>query len=302
MPGSERFRPPHQRREAGANAQNTAIERRDELLQRLEQAIGAIHDSESFRRYLDAQARFHDYSFGNVALILSQRPDATAVAGYNAWLRLHRFVRKGEKGIRIFAPMTMKEEAEEEGNKERRRLFFRSVSVFDVSQTDGEPLPEVAVPILEGENGGSLMDSLLDFAKSQRLAVRLARGELPASSAGAYWPEEQKIRVRAAPMRQMTKTLAHELAHHVHHTLFGGEAADREERETVAESVAYVVCGHFGLDTGERSFPYVATWAKDRAVFKGALGSIQKVSARIIDGVEGRERRMPAAPDSGQSA
>ena len=287
MPGSERFRPPHHRREA-ADAQNTAIERRDELLQRLEQAIGAIHDSESFRRYLDAQARFHDYSFGNVALIVSQRPDATAVAGYNAWLRLHRYVRKGEKGIRILAPMTRKEEPEEEGGKERHRLFFRPVSVFDVSQTEGEPLPEVAVPLLEGENGGGLMDGLLDFALRAGVQVRLSRGELPAAAAGAYWPDGQKIRVRAAPMRQMTKTLAHELAHHVHHTLLGGEPAEREARETVAESVAYVVCGHFGLDTGERSFPYVASWAKDRAVFKAALGSIQKVSATLINGVEAR--------------
>lgn len=302
MPTPERFgRSHHQQSRPVPSEQGSAL--RDDLLQRLEQAIGEIHDSESFRRYLDVQSRFHRYSYGNVALILSQRPDATTVAGYNRWLTLHRYVRKGEKGIRILAPMTRKDEAEEGGSTERRQLFFRAVSVFDVSQTEGEPLPEITVPLLTGEDGGGVMDGLLDLAVQEGVEVRLSRGELPAAAAGAYWPGEQKIRVRAAPMRQMTKTLAHELAHHVHLTRFGQESGQREERETVAEASAYVICGHFGLDTGERSFPYVATWAKDAATLKGALQSIQRVSAVIIDGVEGRAKRTPATlPDSGHGA
>ncbi|HUY24538.1 MAG TPA: ArdC family protein [Candidatus Saccharimonadales bacterium] len=102
MPNSERFGRSQHGRSTESPVEPGAAPHA-ELLERLEQAIGQIHDSESFRRYLDAQARFHDYSFGNVALILSQHPDATLVAGYNAWLRLHRYVRKGEKGIRILS-------------------------------------------------------------------------------------------------------------------------------------------------------------------------------------------------------
>ena len=262
-----------------------------DLLARLERAIGEIHDSASFRRYLDAQARFHEYSFGNVALILSQRPDATAVAGYNAWLRLNRHVRKGEKAIRILAPMSRKDETED--GEQKYHLFFRAVSVFDVSQTEGEPLPELPVPLLEGEAGGPLMERLLLVAQTEGVHVALARGELPGSAAGAYWPAERTIRVRSGPMRQMTKTLAHELGHHFHETRLGGETESRAERETIAESVAYVVCSHYGLDTGERSFPYVATWAKEPLTFKAALQSIQKLSATLIDRLDGR----PAAHD-----
>lgn len=273
-----------------------------ELLARLEHAIGEIHDSDSFRRYLDAQARFHDYSFGNIALILAQRPDATAVAGYQAWRRLQRQVRKGEKGIRILAPMRRKEELE--SGEERSRLFFRPVSVFDVSQTEGEPLPELPVPLLTGEAGGPLMDALLLLCQEEGVHVALARGELPGAAAGAYWQAEKTIRLRGGPMRQMVKTLAHELGHHFHETRLGGEAESRAERETIAESVAYVVCSHFGLDTGERSFPYVAIWAKQSATLKNALQRIQTLSAAVIDRVEqldgNRLGRGGPQPDLGE--
>jgi len=270
--------------------------RQPDVLARLEQAIGEIHDSETFRRYLEVQAKFYRYSWRNVALILSQRPESTHVAGYNAWLKLHRYVRQGEHGIKIIVPMT-KKQVNAEGEDEQR-LFFGTGTVFDLSQTDGEPLPEVAVPILEGEEGGPLMDQLLELAQREHVQVGLDRGELPAEAAGAYWPGDRKIRVRPAPMRQMSKTLAHEMAHHVHLTRIGQESSSREERETVAESSAYVVCQHFGVDSGERSFPYVALWAQDRAVFQEALSSIQRVSATIIDALETGEP-LPGTTASG---
>ena len=257
--------------------------REPDIFVRLEQAVGAIHDSDTFRRYLDVQSRFPTYSPNNVVLILSQRPDATRVAGYATWRALDRQVRRGEKGIRIIVPMRRKEN--EEDTPEESRLFFGSAVVFDVSQTDGAPLPEVPVPILEGEAGGTLMESLLAWAGQEGVRVRLDRGELPRSAMGDYTPSEQSIRLAAAPMRQMVKTLAHELGHHVHLTRFGEESRVQEERETVAEAVAYVVCAAHGIDTGERSFSYIATWAEDGRALKAAMGTIQKVAAVIIEGI-----------------
>src|SRR3972149_10367448 len=123
--------------------------RKAEVLARLEEAVGQIQDSETFRRYLDVQARFHHYSFGNVALILFQRPDATHVAGYNTWLKLLRYVRRGETGIRIIVPMRKKQR--EDDPEEEARLFFGIGNVFDISQTEGEDLPDIEVPELHGD-------------------------------------------------------------------------------------------------------------------------------------------------------
>ena len=139
-----------------------------EILNRLEQAVGQIYDSETFRRYLDVQARFHNYSWGNAALILAQMPDATRVAGYNTWLKLHRYVRRGEKAIKIIVPMHRKNKREDKEAEEEEvdRLFFGTGNVFDVSQTEGEPLPEVEVPVLDGAEGGQLYAGLEQLAGS----------------------------------------------------------------------------------------------------------------------------------------
>src|SRR5919197_4666466 len=140
-----------------------------ESLWRLEQAVSEIHDSETFRRYLDAQARFHTYSWGNVLLILLQRPDATQVAGFRTWQTMGRYIRRGEKGIRIVIPMRRRVEpkSDEDGEdpEATTRLSFGTGSVFDVSQTEGAPLPEVPVPILEGEQGREL------YCRLDRLAM-----------------------------------------------------------------------------------------------------------------------------------
>src|SRR5215212_282861 len=149
-----------------------------EALARLDDAVSAIHDSEAFCRYLEVQARFHRYSYGNVLLILSQRPDATQVAGYRAWQSLGRQVRRGERGIKILVPMTVREPGDQASTDAgdtvepaamprdpgpsadpasvRRRLLFGVGTVFDVSQTDGEPLPAIDVPVLDGDDGAAL--------------------------------------------------------------------------------------------------------------------------------------------------
>jgi hypothetical protein len=261
---------------AGAD---TSGSRGPDVLVRLEQAVGAIHDSDTFRNFLTIQSRFHNYSFSNVALILAQLPDATQVAGYRRWLELHRHVRRGEKAIKIIVPMGKR--ALGEDGDEVDKLFFGTGNVFDVSQTEGEPLPVIDVPILQGREGKKLYTNLEQVAVRNGVSVQRDASSLPAEAMGAYWRKERRIAIRPAAPLQETKTLAHELGHH-----FSGIDSSSEENETIAESVAYVVLSHFGLDSGERSFPYIAVWSKRPDVLKGVLGTIQKVSATIIDGLD----------------
>ncbi len=253
---------------------------RPEILARLEEAVAAIQDSESFRRYLDIQARFHNYSFGNTLLIHLQRPDATQVAGFRAWRKLDRTVKRGEKGIAIVVPHVRRRQGDDGTDEEKRITGFGTGYVFDVQQTDGEPLPTIDVPVLDGEQGLELYDRLADLAAAEGVSLSCRPAEvMPGEVLGYYTPRERRIVVREAAPLQMVKTLAHELAHHY----TGLTDASRSEHETAAESVAYIVCAHHGLDSGARSFPYVATWSQDPAVFKQMLGTIQRVSAQIID-------------------
>lgn len=257
-------------------------ERQPDILSRLEQAVEAIHDSETFRSYLDVQSRFHRYSFGNVMLILAQRPDATRVAGYNTWLKMHRYVKKGERGIKIIVPMS-KKVVDEAGNEEKR-VFFGTGNVFDYAQTDGEPLPEVETPVLTGQEGVGLLVPLYELAVSEGIsAENVSSDEMGGHKMGDFDPQSRVIRVREESPRQMVKTFAHELGHY-----FAGHTTSDPESETSAEAIAYVVCAHFGVDTGERSFPYIAVWSQERKVLQGALGTIQRVSAQIIDRLEGK--------------
>ncbi len=259
-------------------------------LAQLERAVAAIQDSDTFRAYLTAQAKFHRYSWGNVLLILGQRPDSTRVAGYRTWQSLGRQVRKGEQAIRIIAPAYSKkreQDARAGEEVEPRVAFFRSASVFDYSQTEGDPLPEVAVPVLDNQAGAELYAGLAGVALTEGLRVAigheafLRRPQLM----GFYERDARAIYIRDAARLQQTKTLAHELAHH-----FAKHQASGPASETEAEAVSYVVLAHHGLDSGTRSFPYIAAWSQDKAVLKAALATIQAVSAAII------ERLGPAAP------
>lgn len=250
-----------------------------EAVQRLEDAVGAIQDSESFHRWLDISARFHSYSLGNQLLIALQRPDATHVAGFNTWHKLGRHVRKGESGIRIIVPRR-RAMPDDEGEPGQQIVGFGTGYVFDVSQTDGEPLPTLPVPTLEGEAGRELWDGLTAFATHDGVSIRTVEpAELPPETMGYYRPATKEIVVGAYSQRQRTKTLAHELGHHV------ARFDDRAENECIAEGIAYIVCAHFGIDTGERSFPYVAGWSKDPTTLRNVPGTIQAASVALIDGV-----------------
>jgi antirestriction protein ArdC len=222
-------------------------------------------------------------------LILAQRPDATRVAGFRSWQRMNRYVRRGETGIKILVPMARRvlHEAREEGGEDdaeadQRRVFFGVGHVFDVSQTEGESLPRVEVPVLQGDEGADLYGHLAGVAAAEGVSIEQV-AQLRGEMMSYYEPPTGRIVLRQAPQRQMTKTLAHELGHH-----FSGTTESSPEEETLAESVAYVVCSRFGLDTGERSFPYIAIWSRQPRVFRAALTRIQAISSEIIGRIEPR--------------
>ena len=244
-------------------------------MERLTEGIRSLTGSARWREWLEVQSRFHRYSFHNVMLILAQRPDATRVAGYRAWRALDRFVRRGEKGIRILAPVVARARQgdPEPGPGAETLRGFRPVSVFDVSQTEGRELPEVCAR-LHGEAGDGVFERLVAAAHELGFAVTLTV-DLPAGVNGDCSHGRRRIRVRATnASAQRVKTLAHELGHAVLHA----ELGDRALAELEAESVAFIVCGASGVATDRYSFGYVATWAGGGT---GALAAIKASGTRI---------------------
>ncbi len=257
---------------------------RDHLLDALAEGIQMLTDSDRWQAHLDVQGRFHHYSFNNTLLIAAQNPDATRVAGFATWKSMGRSVVKGERAIWILAPMVGRRTEIAEGEERRPIYGFRPVAVFDVTQTEGDELPQVCSN-LEGEDPAALFDALRGQADRMGYSVELV--ELPGSTNGACNFAERRIRIESRNQpAQRVKTLAHELAHALLHE----EPVDRALAELEAESVAYVVCRTFGLDSGEYSFGYVAGWAGgrleaiDRITASGRV--IQKASSAILDGLE----------------
>jgi antirestriction protein ArdC len=244
--------------------------------ERLAEAVERMADSETFAAWLRARATFHDYSFGNVCLIVSQRPDATQIAGYRAWQSLGRQVRKGEHGIRILAPCVRKVEDAQTGERTARVVWFRGVSVFDVSQTDGEPVPDLEYRPLDGECP-DLSDSLCGVAMAAGLEIR--RERLTGGKHGYLSRSERLIVVDTEQSGAMAaKVVAHELGHYFdpwlaeHPDQYG---AHRGDCEAVAESVAYVIAARFGLDAGPSAVGYVTSWTG------GDAGRVRDLAERI---------------------
>jgi hypothetical protein len=269
----------------------------DKALAKLEEGIQEVFQSDKYREYLKTLGKFHDYSLGNLILIWFQNPEATRVAGFNTWKELDRNVKKGEKGLMILAPCfapkgprAKKEpepEEEEEGEEKpsvrivRNPIYFKVVYVFDVSQTEGLPLPAVEVPVVQGEDSKPLFDLGLQYCVKNGIRI-LDKPTAPVSpdTMGYYSPREREIWVRSnVPQNQQTKSLFHEIAHSRAADKFGAGA------EVLAESVAFAVCNHFGFDTGGRSFPYVALWAQDVKLLKQNLDRIRDVTKAIIEEV-----------------
>lgn len=243
---------------------STTPDRSSEARERLAEAVDAMSSTEGFQAWLRARALFHDYSLNNCMLIAMQRPDASRVAGYKAWQQLGRQVRKGERGIRILAPMVGKVEVEtEHGTEKRARVFgFKCVSVFDVSQTDGDALPEVDYRHLEGE-APDLADHLCAIAMAAGLTISREAPHSPGAS-GELERATKTIRVSPDLSGAMAaKVVAHELGHYFdpwlaeHPHLY---AQHRGDAEAVAESCAYVVCAAYGIDAGPSAVGYVTSW------------------------------------------
>ena len=264
----------------------------DEVLKQLKDGVEGIQDSYQFRLFLTTMSKFHDYSIGNQILIMLQKPEAVRVAGFNTWKDLGRWVMKGEKGIAIMAPMMPPKlkpekreqgEAEAETETEPRPVFFKVVYIFDVSQTEGKPLPEFEVPVLAGEANEELFTDLLIHMRQRGVSVDFeSKPSLNPGVKGFY--SQAGIWVRPEePGAQQLKTLLHEIAHYYSEGVF---RIPRQDAETIAESAAFVVGTHFGFDTGVRSFPYVALWAKDKKVLESNLGAIRRVSTTIIEALE----------------
>ena len=228
-----------------------------DVLQRLRDVITTLTTSDNWTRYLDVQRKFHHYSWGNCILIAMQRPDATRVAGYRSWQNLGRQVRRGERGISIIAPIAYKnrvEDANTETLETRTLRGFRAVPVFDVSQTDGKPLPEI-LHRLSGD------DPVFAFRRLQVVAsdmeYQVSVEDLPGTRNGDCNFSEKIIRLRPGlEPAQTVKTLAHELGHaFLHHPDHLGERSmTRDLAELEAESIAYVICQELGIDSSDYTF------------------------------------------------
>lgn len=280
-----------------------AQRKRAEAIGRMEAAIEAVTTSEGFAAWLRTAAKFHSYSFGNQLQIAIQRPDATRVAGFRAWLELGRHVRKGAHGIQILVPFARKGAADDAGDDDepgeraaRRPMSFGVGYVFDVSDTDGEPLPTLGYVHTEGETAGELWARVAAVADG--LGVPLRSDERPVRDGmnGYFDPHKGEIWHRPTLSTDgRVSTVLHELAHVLDwraHAAAGDPFDYREhrgERETVAEAVAYVAADHFGLDTGAETFTYVASWARDVKVLKARMGEIQHLADALIVALEGAD-------------
>ena len=261
----------------------------------MKRAVAALRDSATWKRNLAILARFHRYSLNNQFLIAYQKPEASYVRGFKAWLDVGRAVRKGERGIAIFAPRPWERTTTDETGAEliEAGISFAVVHVFDVSQTD--PLPGHPNPwqppiryAASGDEGVSaaLWSALFDHAIALGLTVSTKEADAPGAGIfGSYHPTARRIWVRPGrALADMTATLAHELAHAITHEATVG--LSRDVQEVVAESVAYAVCSRFGLDLALRSAHYVATWLDDPEAFRVGMAAIHDGAAALIDVAE----------------
>jgi antirestriction protein ArdC len=243
--------------------------------------------SDQLTALLTTMARFHTYSWHNVCLIASQRPTATRVAGFHTWRTMGRFVRKGEKGIAILAPIVRRRGADIAVDDKRTVVGFRAAYVFDIEQTDGDPLP--AASEASGDPGmttGLLQAALLDRGIALEFVDDLS-GALGTSAAGRI-----QILSGLSPASAFT-TLVHEYAHELlHHT--DDQPASRDTRELEAEAVAFVVGSAVGLDAGAASRDYILLYRGDRAALAQSLTRIQRTAATILEALDRQSARSPS--------
>lgn len=295
-------------------AENRNAQQVREITDKLEQGIKELFESDKFKEYLTTMSKFYNYSFNNTLLIAMQKPDATLIAGYTSWQRnFDRHVMKGEKGIKILAPAPYK--AQEEREKidpatqkpvldadgkpvtetvEVLRPAFKVVCVFDVSQTDGKELPDIAVDELTGsvENYAAFFEAL-----KQESPVPISFEDIPGGAKGYFSHVENRIAIQDGMSEiQTVKTAIHEIAHAKLHAIKPDEKVapeerkDRHTKEVEAESVAYTVCQRYGIETSDYSFGYIAGWSsdKDTKELKGSLETIRSTAAEMIESIDAK--------------
>lgn len=258
----------------------------EEVMQMLKDGVSRVFSSVEYQRYLTVMSQFPTYSYSNALLIYLQKPDASCVAGYKTWQKkFNRRVRAGEKGIRIIAPMRFKRKEDEE---EQEFLRFRPASVFDISQTEGDPLPTYGVDELQGDvkDYEKLMTILKEISP---VPVRVT--EISGSAKGYFDRNAEEIVIKEGMSSlQEVKTCLHEITHAMLHAEKNPEK-DRRTCEVEAESTAFVVCKRLHIDTDEYSFPYIAGWSSGRET-KELLQSAETIQKTANDLVIAIERRI----------
>lgn len=282
-----------------------------QIIEQLEQGVSEVFESDQYKQYLSVMSKFHSYSYNNILLIAMQCPGATMVAGYESWQRLFkRHVSKGEKAIKILAPCPYKKiilqdvtdpvthqplkNSNGEIIKEKVQIMvpaFRPVSVFDVSQTEGEPLPEMAtLQELIGEvDGFNDMQEILE----NMAPCAVYHKEIEGTAKGYYSPADNQIVIKnGLSQQQEIKTLIHEIAHSLLHNSekMKDKKISRNDMEVQAESVAYTVCSALGIDTSDYSFGYIAGWSQGKEIkeLKSALDLICDTASTMIFHVENK--------------
>ena len=258
-------------------------------IEQLSQALEGGH-SEKLREHLAAMARFRRYSLHNVMLIASQKPTATHVAGFHAWHKLGRFVKKGEKGILILAPIIRKKAENSdhtEPDESSTAVGFRAAYVFDISQTDGQDLPEIG-----SVNGDphEYRARLVAFVTGQRIALEYSEDIAPArgtSSGGKI-----TLLPRQSPAEEFA-TLAHEVAHELMHRDERRRSTSKRIRETEAEAVAFVVCSAIGLVTGSAAQDYIGLYGGDAKLLNESLECIQRAATQVLNGIGADDSSAP---------
>ena len=299
--------------------ERTEKQKVQEITDKLEEGLKELFESEKYKTYLSTMSKFHNYSFNNTLLITMQKPEATLVAGYQVWQKnFERHVNKGEKAIRILAPAPykIKEERDkldpvtgemmidENGMPQKEEVevtipAFRAVSVFDVSQTDGKLIQK-----LEAQELLSAVEEYEDFVQAliNVATVPIGFEDIPGDSKGYFHTEEKRIAVQENMSEsQILKTMVHEVVYSMLHNkeinrddLMEEPVKDRNTKEVEAESVAYTVCQHFGIDTSDYSFGYIAGWSsgKEMNELKSSLDTIRKTVSELITGIEGALREL----------
>ena len=287
----------------------TQAERVKEITDKLERGIKDLFESDKYMNYLRTMSRFHNYSFSNSLLIAMQKPDATYVAGFTSWEKnFDRHVQKGQKGIRILAPSPYKIKKDvdkidprthkpvlgRDGQPLRERIevtvpAYKVTTVFDISQTEGRKLPEIATDLQNDVEGYNHFMEVLKTISPVPIEFRAFEG----MSHGYYHLDDKKIVIKEGMSQQQTlKTCIHEMAHEILHDRDTGKEKDHmpdmHTREVEAESVAYTVCQHFGIDSSDYSFGYIAGWSsgKNLEELKTSMNIIRKTASDIISSIE----------------